>query len=385
MATPNKKPNSRALSKHLETGKSQKVIPKHRPSNSYGGSSSSEKRLEMVRQAPNKLGTSQNSERKTKETPKRPLIHKKSASISDKPISAVLNSLQNAQRKTVNKEVKVVEKFAVKSNVGFVPGNPHKKNQDSFILNAELNFDHLLFAVADGHGVNGEHVSGYIKDRYPQLLNSSPYLLSNTNRAIFNSASKLNREICSKEFDTNFSGSTFISVLMRHKKLWCANIGDSRALLGRQMNDKSSLKGQSNHWMSIALSRDHKPNEVDESNRIYSNGGRVEAYQDDQGNPFGPSRVWLKTQNIPGLAMSRSFGDKVASSVGVICEPEILEFDLTPDDKFVVLGSDGIFEFLNNEDVVKLVVPYWRRNDVEGAAEVLAKEARAAWMRVRFK
>ena len=110
--------------------------------------------------------------------------------------------------------------------------------------------------------------------------------------------------------------------------------------------------------MSIALSRDHKPNESDESARISSCGGRVEAYQDEHGNPFGPSRVWLKNQNIPGLAMSRSLGDQVAASVGVICEPEVLEFELTKEDKFIVIGSDGIFEFLSNEDVVKLVVPY---------------------------
>ena len=110
--------------------------------------------------------------------------------------------------------------------------------------------------------------------------------------------------------------------------------------------------------MSIALSRDHKPNEPDESERILNSEGRVEAYQDEHGNPFGPSRVWLLHQNIPGLAMSRSFGDKVAASVGVVSEPEILEFTLLHNDRFIVIGSDGVFEFLNNEDIVKLVVPY---------------------------
>lgn len=39
---------------------------------------------------------------------------------------------------------------------------------------------------------------------------------------------------------------------------------------------------------------------------------------------LGPYRVWLKTENYPGLAMSRSIGDFVAASVGVICEPGIL-------------------------------------------------------------
>lgn len=36
-------------------------------------------------------------------------------------------------------------------------------------------------------------------------------------------------------------------------------------------------------------------------------------------------RVWLKNEDIPGLAMTRSFGDEVASRVGVTCEPGKIE------------------------------------------------------------
>ena len=39
------------------------------------------------------------------------------------------------------------------------------------------------------------------------------------------------------------------------------------------------------------------------------------------GNPLGPARVWLKNNNVPGLAMARAFGDSVAGRVGVIAEP----------------------------------------------------------------
>ena len=46
--------------------------------------------------------------------------------------------------------------------------------------------------------------------------------------------------------------------------------------------------------------------------------------------------------------MTRSFGDEVAARVGVIAEPEILELDLCKDDKFIVLASDGVWEFLSN-------------------------------------
>ena len=41
------------------------------------------------------------------------------------------------------------------------------------------------------------------------------------------------------------------------------------------------------------------------------------------GDPIGPYRVWLKHENVPGLAMARSMGDTVAAQVGVIHEPGI--------------------------------------------------------------
>ena len=49
--------------------------------------------------------------------------------------------------------------------------------------------------------------------------------------------------------------------------------------------------------------------------------------------------------------MARSLGDLVAASVGVSPEPEVLDFDLEPDDKFIVIASDGVWEFLSNERV----------------------------------
>ena len=95
---------------------------------------------------------------------------------------------------------------------------------------------------------------------------------------------------------------------------------------------------------------------------------------------MGPSRVWLLNEDIPGLAMSRSIGDLVAVSAGVTCEPEMIEQDLTPKDKFMVLGSDGIFEFLTNEEVVKIVVPFWKEWNVQGACDQLAREAHKKWI-----
>ena len=145
-------------------------------------------------------------------------------------------------------------------------------------------------------------------------------------------------------------------------KLLCANVGDSRAVLGSlkskntALSPKETLATHTSHeankvWVAHALSRDHKPDLKDEHDRIVSCNGRVDPFREPNGDPIGPARVWLRHENIPGLAMSRSIGDLVASSVGVSCEPEFYETDLTEDDKFIIIASDGVWEFIHNEDV----------------------------------
>ena len=59
--------------------------------------------------------------------------------------------------------------------------------------------------------------------------------------------------------------------------------------------------------------------------------------------------MWLKNQDIPGLAMTRSLGDRLAHKVGVSSYPEIESRYLTKVDKMIVLASDGLWEFLSND------------------------------------
>ena len=79
-------------------------------------------------------------------------------------------------------------------------------------------------------------------------------------------------------------------------------------------------------------------------------GGKLESYQDEDGQPVGPLRVWIPGKNVPGLAMTRSFGDYYASTVGVISDPEIIYHKIkrgtiiiNSDDKFMVIASDGLW------------------------------------------
>jgi len=82
---------------------------------------------------------------------------------------------------------------------------------------------------------------------------------------------------------------------------------------------------------------------------------------------------------MPGLAMSRSLGDQVAHSVGVSSVPEVKSFLVGVDDKFVVIGSDVVFEFLTNEDIARLVMPYFHVNQPEAAANAIVKAAYKRW------
>lgn len=95
---------------------------------------------------------------------------------------------------------------------------------------------------------------------------------------------------------------------------------------------------------------------------------------------MGPDRVWLQDHNEPGLRMTRSFGDTVAHSVGCIAVPEIVEYTIKKNDRFLVIASDGIWEWLSNQDVGRILYPYYLQDDAEGAAERIIREAHDAWL-----
>lgn len=124
--------------------------------------------------------------------------------------------------------------------------------------------------------------------------------------------------------DTDFSGTTYVACVIRKNKVYVGNIGDSRMILGKK---KSETK-----YEPVDVSDDHKPDRPDEQKRIEQRGGRVFAIEYEDGVD-GPPRVWLGHMDIPGLAMSRSLGDTVAHTAGVISDPECHIVDLAKDHK----------------------------------------------------
>ena len=77
--------------------------------------------------------------------------------------------------------------------------------------------------------------------------------------------------------------------------------------------------------------------------------------------------------------MSRSVGDFIAHSIGVAIEPEVMRFELSSEDKFMIIASDGVWEFLSNEAIAKIVWPFYIKNSPEQAGNAIVRAAAQKW------
>ncbi len=210
-------------------------------------------------------------------------------------------------------------------------------------------------------------------------------LIEDNYSLIKNSFQLAEASFAQSKYDMNFSGSTCICVFIIEDRIMCANCGDSRAILVSSEKPKNLSKNnmQNNNNLNIILplSIDHKPELKDEAYRILKSNGRIDK-RSEGGIKTGPLRVWLKNENYPGLAMTRSIGDMVASKIGVTSEPDIIEFTINSESKFIVVASDGIWEIFTNEEVANIVNFYYNNMDVASAAEKLVEEAAKKWRKV---
>jgi len=229
----------------------------------------------------------------------------------------------------------------------------------------------------------------------------------------------------SPALDDSLSGTTSISAYIqgRRNRITVSNVGDSRAIIGqrirRQSSDKIGRGGSdagtvdtsdsSTHGSlrAVPLSRDQTPYRKDERIRIRKTGARILSLDqieglepvpdedEDDGDDGGdiilgeeideggdPPRVWSPHGEYPGTAFTRSFGDAIAEELGVFAEPEMITMELGPDDKIVVLASDGVFEFLTNQSVIDLCCKF---NDPLAACRAVVAESYELWLQYELR
>ena len=309
-----------------------------------------------------------------------------------KNISYISKSKKEQKTKKIyNKEKNYFRKCKYKSIAGKDSYGNRKINQDLYLV--QINFINIegfnLYGVLDGHGENGHKVAIFTRDfiidkltsffnkhKVDSLFEIYPLLKKNNFSIIKDIYQEIDNELLNQNFNSNFSGTTCIIVFQIGDKLICSNVGDSRAILiyTSKIEDIDLLSTK-----IYELSYDQKPDIPKEKKRIYSMGGIVDQMLDNKGKRNGPFRVWDGNNNYPGLAMSRSIGDLKGKKCGLISEPEIIEYNLDQRSKYMVICSDGVWEFLNNEDIMKIGIEYYLKNNIDEYLDKIIKVSEFWW------
>lgn len=220
-----------------------------------------------------------------------------------------------------------------------------------------LNTDDNLFAVFDGHG--GDICSRYVVDKLPKQLLCSlkkrkPTLECDYVSMLKSTFMQTDNEFLSEHryvVKTCPSGSCGVTVLVRNDTLYVCNLGDSRVLLGTKSQKRS-------HKL---LTNDH--NTKNEKER--------ELVKQRTSDPF-PIRGHLinkvEGERVAGVLMvTRAFGDglfkrKDMSLLPLIkhlpyitAEPEVTIHKIQPTDDYVVIASDGLYEYFTPAMVAEIV------------------------------
>ncbi|KAL9168744.1 hypothetical protein ABFS82_04G034900 [Erythranthe guttata] len=215
-----------------------------------------------------------------------------------------------------------------------------------------------IAAIFDGHGgeeaseMASRKLSGYFlihsvfiaykralsgdKENHVPLIGhrSLPSILE---EALLRTIQDIDTEFSKEAFERRcVSGSTATIVLLVNGEFLIANVGDSKAIL---CSKKGSSLGE---VYAEELTKDHHPDREDEKTRIEAAGGFVTKSSIPRVNGV--------------LAVSRAIGDVFLKRYGVTAEPEVTGWrPFSPEDMYLVVASDGIFETLNSQNVCDLL------------------------------
>jgi len=259
-----------------------------------------------------------------------------------------------------------------KGSKGFRDTTP---NQDNFSL-TYFNNGYTLACAFDGHGPFGHVVSTRTVQTVPWFMLTEGGFSGDVDeagieQALINAFEKSQKDVVAHSiengWDVQASGSTAVAALWKGNKVWTANCGDSRCAIGTEAERQVVFETE-----------DHKPTTEGERKRIESMGGEVrsQTYPDGWVN----HRIFIKGEDYPGLCMARTLGDQSVKDYGVIATPEVkcTTVDLKKQ-SFFILASDGVWEFLDSQFVIKAVAKKIQTDGPAKTLEKLQREAKKRW------
>jgi len=245
---------------------------------------------------------------------------------------------------------------------------PESPNQDDFcIFRADGT---SIYGVFDGHGPYGHDVSAFVQEALPRCFAQDPQFVDDPEKALCAAFPAAHRQCTESQtefrFDCSLSGTTATMAMHRDGALYIGHVGDSRAVLAKRRCG-GELRAED-------LTEDHKPTCESERRRIQAAGGQVRRLDGDI-----PYRVFLSGKMYPGLAMTRSIGDIVGVTAGVTSNPDVRALKVQRDWRFLLLCSDGIWEFITSQEAVDIIGKY-PASEVQKAVDSLASEAWNRWI-----
>ena len=252
-------------------------------------------------------------------------------------------------------------------------GNIRDYNEDTItatkiILNNENDENNFyFFGVYDGHGGSG--CSLYLKNNLHKFIKN--FSKESIKEAINEVEDKFlkNESLDEKGEIKDQSGSCGIMAMIQKNKCIIANVGDSRLVIYK----KNSLS---------FCTEDHKPGTKTEKERIANAGGKI--YQTPSLFPLyqNGKEIEIPWRVLPGrLSVSRTFGDIEAKDPKfggnknvVVALPDITEIELSDEFNLIVLGCDGIFDVLSNEEVLECVKIVLKEKNMKDMKELNISE-----------
>eukprot|EP01038_Epipyxis_sp_PR26KG_P005778 gene5778-7976_t len=253
--------------------------------------------------------------------------------------------------------------------------NPRKRNtmEDCHrilpVLSEDLN-RFSYFGIYDGHG--GRQIVDFLEETLEQNIALELRLNDEASIAERLSRAFLITDMQSRRLNITTSGATAVVALLfqqiingnLEKRLFVANVGDSRAILVSSKrpsneNDVTPIETESG-YIATRLTYDHRAEDPIEQQRIKDAGGFI-----------------TRNRVLGILAVTRSFGDHGMKDF-VTAAPYLTETDLIQcgDCPILILACDGVWDVLTDQEAADLIMArYLIEGPYQDAANLLVLTA----------